>query len=170
MAVEADVVALKEQTAAHDGQLTDIMWKLEDQENRQRRNNLRFLGIGEGVEGNDIRAYMIKMLQDAFPELTNWDWESEVQRTHRFPAVQREGHIGETKHHRAILVYLGNYLLGQAIFEKACPNAPRTGGGNFFHSNRLLPCHCRAKMEAASADQILSRQRWRGVFADTHSS
>ncbi|KAJ1171520.1 hypothetical protein NDU88_003381 [Pleurodeles waltl] len=71
MAVEADVEALREESAAHDGQLTDIMWKLEDQENRQRRNNLWFLGIGEGVEGNDIRAYMIKMLRDAFPELTN---------------------------------------------------------------------------------------------------
>ncbi|KAJ1216317.1 hypothetical protein NDU88_003920 [Pleurodeles waltl] len=62
MAVEADVEALREQCLAHGGQLTDIMWKLEDQENRQRRNNLRFLGIGEGVEGNDTRAYMIKTL------------------------------------------------------------------------------------------------------------
>ncbi|KAJ1202688.1 hypothetical protein NDU88_006485 [Pleurodeles waltl] len=53
MAVEADVEALREQSVAHDGQLTDIMWKLEDEENRQRRNTLRFLGIGEGVEGND---------------------------------------------------------------------------------------------------------------------
>ncbi|KAJ1172401.1 hypothetical protein NDU88_004248 [Pleurodeles waltl] len=52
MAVEADVEALKEQSESHGGQLTDIMWKLEDQENRQRRNNLRFLGIEEGAEGN----------------------------------------------------------------------------------------------------------------------
>ncbi|KAJ1154166.1 hypothetical protein NDU88_006920 [Pleurodeles waltl] len=62
IAVEADVETLREQSVAHDRQLTDIMWKLEDQENRQRRNNLQFLGIGEGVEGNDIWAYMIKML------------------------------------------------------------------------------------------------------------
>ncbi|KAJ1090129.1 hypothetical protein NDU88_003266 [Pleurodeles waltl] len=65
--------ALRLQTAAHDGQLPDIMWKLEDQETRQRRNNLRFLGIREGAEENDIRPFMIKMLRDAFPELTNWD-------------------------------------------------------------------------------------------------
>ncbi|KAJ1164629.1 hypothetical protein NDU88_005064 [Pleurodeles waltl] len=50
MAVQADVVTLREQTIAHDGQLSYIMWKLEDQENRQRRNNLRFLGIIEGAE------------------------------------------------------------------------------------------------------------------------
>ncbi|KAJ1159633.1 hypothetical protein NDU88_000139 [Pleurodeles waltl] len=41
-AVEADVEALRAQSAAHDGQLIDIMWKLEDPENRQRRNNLFF--------------------------------------------------------------------------------------------------------------------------------
>ncbi|KAJ1148754.1 hypothetical protein NDU88_001580 [Pleurodeles waltl] len=91
MEVEADIEVLRAQTATHDGQLTDIMWKLEDQENRQRRNNLRFLGIKEKVEGNNIRAYMIKMLQDAFPELANWDWESEVQRVHRYPVVTARG-------------------------------------------------------------------------------
>ncbi|KAJ1163443.1 hypothetical protein NDU88_003901 [Pleurodeles waltl] len=87
MAVEANIDALRAQTATHEGQLTDIMWKLEDQENRQRRSNLCFLGIKEGEEGNNIRAYMIKMLQDAFPELTNWDWESEFQRVHRYPVI-----------------------------------------------------------------------------------
>ncbi|KAJ1170610.1 hypothetical protein NDU88_002483 [Pleurodeles waltl] len=55
-AVEADVEALKEQSEIHGSQLTDIMWKLVDYENRQRRNNLRFLGIEEGLDGNDIRA------------------------------------------------------------------------------------------------------------------
>ncbi|KAJ1201966.1 hypothetical protein NDU88_005770 [Pleurodeles waltl] len=79
-AVEADIEAFRAQAATHDGQLTDIMWKQEDQENRQRRDNLCFLGIKEEVEGNNIRAYMIKMLQEAFPELTNWDWEAEDQR------------------------------------------------------------------------------------------
>ncbi|KAJ1203195.1 hypothetical protein NDU88_006988 [Pleurodeles waltl] len=54
VAVEEDVDMLKQQNAAQEGQLTDIMWKLEDFENRQRRNNLSFLGL----EGNDIRAYM----------------------------------------------------------------------------------------------------------------
>ncbi|KAJ1119809.1 hypothetical protein NDU88_007994 [Pleurodeles waltl] len=65
--VEEDVDILKQQNATQEGQLTDIMWKLEDFENRQRRNNLRFLGINEGLEGSDIWAYMIKLLQGAFP-------------------------------------------------------------------------------------------------------
>ncbi|KAJ1177249.1 hypothetical protein NDU88_002510 [Pleurodeles waltl] len=71
-AVEEDVDALKQQSASRDGQLTDVMWKLEDFENRQRRNNLRFLGIAEGLEGSDIQAYMIKLLLGAFPELGEW--------------------------------------------------------------------------------------------------
>ncbi|KAJ1198172.1 hypothetical protein NDU88_002016 [Pleurodeles waltl] len=58
VAVEEDVDTLKEQSAARDGQLTDVMWKMEDLENRQRRNNLRFLARPEGLEGNDIQAYM----------------------------------------------------------------------------------------------------------------
>ncbi|KAJ1164067.1 hypothetical protein NDU88_004514 [Pleurodeles waltl] len=43
--VGTDVEALKEHLESYGGQLTDIMWKLEDQENRQWRNNLHFLGI-----------------------------------------------------------------------------------------------------------------------------
>ncbi|KAJ1149987.1 hypothetical protein NDU88_002785 [Pleurodeles waltl] len=59
VAVEDDMDTLKEQNAARDGQLTDVMWKIEDLENRQRRNNIRFLGIPEGLEGNNIQAYMM---------------------------------------------------------------------------------------------------------------
>ncbi|KAJ1151373.1 hypothetical protein NDU88_004155 [Pleurodeles waltl] len=40
VAVEEDVANLKEQNTMRDEQLTDVMWKLEDFENRQRRNNL----------------------------------------------------------------------------------------------------------------------------------
>ncbi|KAJ1125973.1 hypothetical protein NDU88_004386 [Pleurodeles waltl] len=64
--VKASVEALREQCVTQDGQLTDIMWKLEDLEDRQRRNNLRFLGINEGLERNDIRSYMIKLLRGPF--------------------------------------------------------------------------------------------------------
>ncbi|KAJ1212937.1 hypothetical protein NDU88_000580 [Pleurodeles waltl] len=79
-AVEEDVDTLKEQSASRDEQLTDVMWKMEDFENRQRRNNLRFLGIPEGLEGSNIQTYMVNLLHGAFPELGNWDWENELQR------------------------------------------------------------------------------------------
>ncbi|KAJ1143521.1 hypothetical protein NDU88_009829 [Pleurodeles waltl] len=51
VAVEEEVDTLKEQSAVRNEQLTDVMWKMEDFENRRRRNNLRFLGIPEGLEG-----------------------------------------------------------------------------------------------------------------------
>ncbi|KAJ1172572.1 hypothetical protein NDU88_004417 [Pleurodeles waltl] len=73
VAVEEDMDTLKEQSAARDGQMTDVMWKMEDLENRQRRNNLRFLGIPEGLEGNNIQAYMVNLLRGAFPELGDKD-------------------------------------------------------------------------------------------------
>ncbi|KAJ1194600.1 hypothetical protein NDU88_003888 [Pleurodeles waltl] len=65
--VEEDVVNLKEQNTMRDEQLTDVMWKLEDFENRQRRNNLRILGIPEGLEGTNIRTYMINFPRRAPP-------------------------------------------------------------------------------------------------------
>ncbi|KAJ1157871.1 hypothetical protein NDU88_010568 [Pleurodeles waltl] len=55
VAVEEDVDNLKEQSTTRDEQLTNVMRKFEDFENRQRRNNPRFLGIPEGLEGSNIR-------------------------------------------------------------------------------------------------------------------
>ncbi|KAJ1126869.1 hypothetical protein NDU88_005275 [Pleurodeles waltl] len=91
VAVEEDVDSLKQQNAIQESQMTDVMWKLEDMENRQRRNNLRFFGIEEGLEGNYIRDYMIKLLQRAFPELNHLDWNNEIQRVHRLSPTRREG-------------------------------------------------------------------------------
>ncbi|KAJ1107652.1 hypothetical protein NDU88_005042 [Pleurodeles waltl] len=77
--VEGEMAALKDHVVTQCGQLTDVMWKLEDFENRQRKNNLRFLGIEEGAEGGEIRTFMIKLLSAAFPELVNWNLQSESQ-------------------------------------------------------------------------------------------
>ncbi|KAJ1148750.1 hypothetical protein NDU88_001576 [Pleurodeles waltl] len=99
VAVEDDIDTLKEQNAAREGQLTDVMWKIEDLENRQRRNNLRFLGIPEGLEGDNIQAYMVVLLRGAFPELGSRDWDNEgvhatehVQR-HAGPRYMRASHF-----------------------------------------------------------------------------
>ncbi|KAJ1105021.1 hypothetical protein NDU88_002429 [Pleurodeles waltl] len=44
-ALESDLGAVTKQAAMHETQLSDIQWKVEDFENRQRRNNLRLIGI-----------------------------------------------------------------------------------------------------------------------------
>ncbi|KAJ1151090.1 hypothetical protein NDU88_003877 [Pleurodeles waltl] len=82
-ALESDLGAVTKQAAMHESQLSDIQWKVEDFENRQRRNNLRLIGIQEGVEGQDSRAFIIRLLKTALPEQTGWDWEKEIQRAHR---------------------------------------------------------------------------------------
>ncbi|KAJ1123993.1 hypothetical protein NDU88_002458 [Pleurodeles waltl] len=43
--LESDLGAVTKQAAMHETQLSDIQWKVEDFENRQRRNNLRLIGI-----------------------------------------------------------------------------------------------------------------------------
>ncbi|KAJ1135142.1 hypothetical protein NDU88_001587 [Pleurodeles waltl] len=74
IAVEEEVDTLKEQGTARNEQLTDVMWKMEDFENRQRRNNLRFLGIPEGLEGSDIRTYMVNLLRKKRTALSRRAW------------------------------------------------------------------------------------------------
>ncbi|KAJ1100628.1 hypothetical protein NDU88_005709 [Pleurodeles waltl] len=49
--LETELGTVAHQAAMHDTQLPDIQWKIEDFENRQRRNNLRILGTQEGAEG-----------------------------------------------------------------------------------------------------------------------
>ncbi|KAJ1156797.1 hypothetical protein NDU88_009514 [Pleurodeles waltl] len=46
--LESDLGSVTKQAAMHETQLSDIQWKVEDFENRQRRNNLRSIGIQEG--------------------------------------------------------------------------------------------------------------------------
>ncbi|KAJ1182397.1 hypothetical protein NDU88_007587 [Pleurodeles waltl] len=72
-ALESDLGVVSKQAAMHESQLSDIQWKVEDFENRQRRNNLRLIGIQEGVEGQDSRAFIIRLLKAALPEQTGWD-------------------------------------------------------------------------------------------------
>ncbi|KAJ1154403.1 hypothetical protein NDU88_007155 [Pleurodeles waltl] len=50
-------------------QLEDTQWKLTDLEDRLRRNNLRVLGIPEGVEGSDTHSFMVALFKEAFPDL-----------------------------------------------------------------------------------------------------
>ncbi|KAJ1088388.1 hypothetical protein NDU88_001545 [Pleurodeles waltl] len=47
--LESDLGAVAKQAAMHETQLSDIQWKVEDFENRQRRNNLRLIGIQEAM-------------------------------------------------------------------------------------------------------------------------
>ncbi|KAJ1084252.1 hypothetical protein NDU88_004404 [Pleurodeles waltl] len=79
-ALETEVKATAAQTATQGQQISDIQWKLEDAENCQRRNNFWILGIAEGLEGQDSRSYIVSFFKKAFPDLFEWNWETEIQR------------------------------------------------------------------------------------------
>ncbi|KAJ1119442.1 hypothetical protein NDU88_007628 [Pleurodeles waltl] len=78
------VVAVESQVALQtdrDQELLHLCSKLTDLEDRSRRNNIRFLGFPEGIEGTDILSY----LRDTLPKLADTTFEPplEFQRAHR---------------------------------------------------------------------------------------
>ncbi|KAJ1084182.1 hypothetical protein NDU88_004334 [Pleurodeles waltl] len=80
--METEVKTVVKQAAMQELQLSDIHWKLEDADNHQRHNNLRILGIKEGLEGQDARAYIVSLFKKAFPDFAGWNWDMEIQRAH----------------------------------------------------------------------------------------
>ncbi|KAJ1203367.1 hypothetical protein NDU88_007154 [Pleurodeles waltl] len=135
--LETEVRAATAQTTTQGQQISDIQWKLEDAENRQRRNNLRILGIVEDLEGQDTRAYIVSLFKKAFPDLTGWDWEKEIQRAHRFPLMRKKQTSTTTgrdhSYPQAIIVYFGNFLLRQAVFERTRSNSKLMVGGVSYY-------------------------------------
>ncbi|KAJ1081641.1 hypothetical protein NDU88_001819 [Pleurodeles waltl] len=64
------VAAVESQVALQtdrDQELLHLRSKLTDLEDRSRRNNIRFLGFPEGIEGTDILSY----LRDTLPKLAD---------------------------------------------------------------------------------------------------
>ncbi|KAJ1210267.1 hypothetical protein NDU88_005633 [Pleurodeles waltl] len=63
--------------------------KLTDPEDRSRRNNVRFLGFPESIEGTDILSY----LRDTLPKLADitFDPPLEFQRAHRLGLKRQNG-------------------------------------------------------------------------------
>lgn len=64
--------------------------RIDDMENRERRNNLRFLGFAESCEGNDMVAF----LKATLPTLLGIDFPKglEIERAHRLgPLSQNQG-------------------------------------------------------------------------------
>ncbi|KAJ1170908.1 hypothetical protein NDU88_002779 [Pleurodeles waltl] len=63
--------------------------KLTNLEDRSRRNNVRFLGFPEGIEGTDILSY----LRDTLPKLADitFDPPLEFQRAHRLGLKRQNG-------------------------------------------------------------------------------
>ncbi|KAJ1205279.1 hypothetical protein NDU88_000714 [Pleurodeles waltl] len=65
--LESDLGAVTKQAAMHETQLSDIQWKVEDFENRQRRNNLRLIGIQEGIELASLESQIVGLARNNAP-------------------------------------------------------------------------------------------------------
>ncbi|KAJ1124570.1 hypothetical protein NDU88_003020 [Pleurodeles waltl] len=72
-----------------DQELLHLCSKLTDLEDRSHRNNVRFLGFLEGIEGTDILSY----LRDTLPKLADitFDPPLEFQRVHRLGLNRQNG-------------------------------------------------------------------------------
>lgn len=75
--MEVTVTALK-------GEIRALQSKCEDLESRSRRNNLRIVGVAEGVEGKTPTAFVSNLLKDLF----DLDDQPLIDRAHRLSQVK----------------------------------------------------------------------------------
>ena len=61
---------------------TDLKSRAEDAKNRSRRSNLRFIGIPERAEGNDILSFMRRLVPQLLGE-ANFSSSPVIERCHR---------------------------------------------------------------------------------------
>lgn len=83
--------ALEANPPATQSEVEILRQKLDDLENRSRRNNLRFVGFPEGCEGSDALAFLRKVI----PQMLNIDFQGvlEIDRAHR--SLARRGPDGQ---------------------------------------------------------------------------
>lgn len=89
---------------------------------------------------------MVGLFTEAFPELTQWVWDTEVQRTHRFPFRQKSN-LGASKlvtRPRATLICLSSFVSRQALYDLARPDRMRKGNGFEFF---IRPDYCHQTVE-----------------------
>uniref|UniRef100_H3AWL7 L1 transposable element RRM domain-containing protein n=1 Tax=Latimeria chalumnae TaxID=7897 RepID=H3AWL7_LATCH len=86
--LEEELEKEKQHTAALDSKIAALAQRLDDQENRARRNNLRILGFPEHIE----KGKPIQFLQDALPKLLGLadGTQLEMERAHRTLAPRPE--------------------------------------------------------------------------------
>lgn len=58
--------------------------RAEDSESRNRRNNLRIIGLPEGSDGSDTSTYTEQLLRSLFPQVAFSPYFA-VERAHRMP-------------------------------------------------------------------------------------
>lgn len=64
--------------------LKALEYRAEDAESRNRRNNLRIVGLSEGAKGNNPTCYVEDMLRNLLPDARLFSHYA-VERAHGYP-------------------------------------------------------------------------------------
>lgn len=80
---DARIASMEQEQRGFCRHLVEIQLKLDDGENRSRRNNLRLRGIPEATMGSDLRATVVAILNQVLGKLPATELEQD--RVHRIP-------------------------------------------------------------------------------------
>ncbi|KAJ1184849.1 hypothetical protein NDU88_001646 [Pleurodeles waltl] len=119
----------KEEIQQLKGTERDLQDKFEYLENNSRRNNLRILNVPEGVEGLDLKLYLVSLIKKVIPlEETEDQIFNDIQRVHCDPFRMNPN----IKKPQRILANFQTYSLKEKILGKALDlGSLETGGIKF---------------------------------------
>uniref|UniRef100_H3AD16 L1 transposable element RRM domain-containing protein n=1 Tax=Latimeria chalumnae TaxID=7897 RepID=H3AD16_LATCH len=123
--VEEELAEEKKRVAALDLRIAILVQRLDDQENRARRNNLRILGFPEQIE----KGKPIQFLQEVLPKLLGLADGMQLERAHR-SLVPRPA-IGQ--HPRPFIVKFLRFPLKEMVIRRV-----RERGALVWEGNKIL--------------------------------
>lgn len=102
---EDDIAAIKTANANMEGELAALARKVEDLENRSRRNNVRLVGLEEKKEGRDMCAFLATWIPEVLGA-DNFPAPMPIERAHRVGALR---HDGPNQRSREIIIKFLNF-------------------------------------------------------------
>ncbi|KAJ1190222.1 hypothetical protein NDU88_006960 [Pleurodeles waltl] len=152
--LRATVEENKEQIGGLKSGEAEVLAKLESLENNQRRNNLRFLRVLEGLEGDDLKGFVVKLInQEIKFEDAGVDIAKDIQRVHRVPAKTPPNRDRPRKS----LVYFLTYGLKERILEMALKKSLSVNGAPFEVRSDLASITLNKQWEPGKIIDILRR-------------
>ncbi|KAJ1107974.1 hypothetical protein NDU88_005359 [Pleurodeles waltl] len=132
-----------------------ILLKLESLENNQRRNNLRFLKVPEGMEGGDLKGFVVRLIkQEVQVEDTEEAIARDIKRVHRDPFQK----LPNKDKPRKILVCFQTYAIKERILSAALKKRLLTvEGTNFEIRSDLSSVTLNKQWELGRRIEVLKR-------------
>ena len=112
--LEDALTTMRQETTRDQNRLREVAWRVDDNENRARRNNLRFVGFPEGAEKSNCEDFLRQWLLEVFgPNLFSVCFV--IERAHR--AIATRPPSGAPP--RAIIAKFLNFKDRDAILREA---------------------------------------------------